>query len=134
MLTIRRDQLDALRAPAVHELVLELVTHIKHHFPAETAGESDEDLYARVKATLHRAEKYGMQGKRDAYRYVDVSMLYGADFDERPVTAWTVDFLTDEDVSSPSQRMNRLFDEVSYRLEVEESNARVRGEFYGASE
>jgi len=30
--------------------------------------------------------------------------------------------------------MNRLFDEVSYRLEVEESNARVRGEFYGASE
>jgi len=133
MIILRKEQKDALRILLIQRQILGLVDHVKNHFPDETAGKSDDELFDQIMATLERAEKYGIKSECDVYQYINISMLYGADFDEKGDTAWTVDYLADEDVSSPTQRINRLFDEVVYRLEVEENSARIEKEFYGGS-
>jgi hypothetical protein len=131
MITIRNEQKDALRMPLIIKQIRGLVEHVKTNFPDETAGETDDELFDRIKETLERAEKYDIRAERDVYKYINISMIYGADFDEKEETAWTVDYLNDEDVSSPTMRINRLYEEILYRLEVEENNARIEEKFYG---
>ncbi len=131
MLVLRKEQKDALRIPLIEKQIMGLVEHIKTNFPDETAGKTDDELFDRIKETLVRAEKYDIKAERDVYKYVNISMLYGADFDEAEETAWTADYLNDEAVSTPNMRINRLYEEVVCRLEVEENNARIEKEFYG---
>lgn len=131
MIIIRNEQKDALRNPLTHKQILGLVDHIKSNFPDETAGKSDNELCDRVKETLSRAEKYDVKAERDVYKFINISMLYGADFDEKKETSWTAEYLTDEDVSTSGMRINRLYSEVLYRLKVKENNAEIYKRFYG---
>ena len=92
------------------------------------------ELCERLAAVVRRAGKYGITSERDLHKYVNITLLHGPDFDEREETAWTVDYLTDPAVASPTQRIDRLHQEVGYRLEVEEHNAAIEKEFYGDDE
>jgi hypothetical protein len=130
MLTIRREQIEALRVPLIRRFHQELLEHVKTHFVEETEGKSDKEILEHIRQALKRAEVYGLKAERELYMYINVSMLYGADFDEQEETKWTADYLTDEDVSSPTLRMNRLYEEIVHRLEVDENNARIEKEFY----
>ena len=122
MLTIRREQFKALRVSLIRRFHQELLEHVKTNFVDETEGKSDKELLEHISQALKRAEVYGLKAERDLYKYINVSMLYGPNFDQEE-TAWTRDYLVDEDVSSPSQRMNRLCQEVVCRLDVEERTA-----------
>ena len=130
MIILRNEQKDSLKIPLIHKQVLGLVAHIKKHFPRATAEKTDDELYDRIKKTVKGAEKYGIKAERDVFKYINISMLYGVDFDERPETAWTVKYLTHEDISSPSLRINRLYDEVVYRMKVDEKNALLLNKYY----
>jgi len=134
MFRIRKAQADILRAPLIHNQLLELMAHLKKHFPDEAAALPDEALYERLKDTRLRSLKYGITSTKGLYQFVNVSMLYGADFDEQEETAWTKGFLEDEAVPNAAKRMNRLYEEVVHRLEIEESNAKIREKFYGESQ
>jgi len=131
MFTIRRKQLEALLVPLIRRFHQELLEHVKTHFVEETEGKSDKELLEHIGQALKRAEAYGLKAERDLYMYINVSMLYGPYFDQEEETAWTRDYLIDKDVSSPSQRINRLYEEVIYRLEVEEKSAEIKKRFYG---
>jgi len=122
MLTIRREQFKALRVSLIRRFHQELLEHVKTNFVDETEGKSDKELLEHISQALKRAEVYGLKAERDLYKYINVSMLYGPNFDQEE-TAWTRDYLVDEDVSSPSQRMNHLCQEVVCRLDVEERTA-----------
>lgn len=130
MLTIRQAQIEALRSPMIRQFHQELLEHVKTCFVEETDGKSDKEILGHIRQTLKRAEVYGIKAEKDLYLYINVSMLYGVDFDEQEETKWTADYLTDEDVSSPTLRMNRLHEEIVRRLEVDENNARIEKEFY----
>ncbi len=134
MLIIRKEQIDFLMAPKTHQLVHNLMDHAKQHFPEECAPKEDPDLYNQIADTVKRAKKYNIKNENDLYKYVNITMLYGPDFDEQEATQWTAEYLTDESVSSPCQRLNRLYEEIIYRLEVEENNAAIEKEFYGDGE
>jgi len=122
MLTIRREQFKALRVPLIRRFHQELLEHVKTNFVEETEGKSDKELLEHIRQALKRAEAYGLKAERELYLYINVSMLYGPHFDQEEETAWTRDYLADEDVSSPSQRMSRLYEEVIHRLKMEEDN------------
>ena len=130
MLTIRKKQIQAMRPALVRRFLEKLLQHIRTFFEAECEGRSDEELLEHIQRALERAGAYGLVAERDLFQYVNVSMLHGPDFDQQPETTWTRDFLTDEDVPDPGQRMDRLFQEVVHRLEVVEQNARLRDRFY----
>ena len=125
MLTIRKEQTEAMRRPLVEQRIVDLVAHVKQDFPEETRGQSDEELYDRIEETLKRAERYDITSDRDVYKYVNISMIYGIDFNEQDETDWTADYLTDQEVTNPTHRMDRLYSEVIRRLEAEERYAAV---------
>jgi hypothetical protein len=117
MLTLRGEQIEILAAPRLERLYEDLVAHVRKDFPEETDGLSDERLLAHMRLVLKRARKYGIRAERDVYKYVNLSVLFGPYFDEKEETAWTKDYLLDEDISDPHQRMNRLYEEAIDRLE-----------------
>lgn len=131
MITIRQEQIEALRIPLIQQFCQELLEHVKIKFVEETEGKSDMELIEHIRQALKRAEVYGLKAERDLYMYINVSMLYGPRFDQQEVTAWTRDYLLDEDVSSQSQRMERLHEEVVYRLEAVEKSIEIKKRFYG---
>lgn len=134
MLTIRSEQMEVLRGPFTHRIVLNLMAHARQHFPEECSHLSDEELREQMAETARRAEKYDITGERDLHKYVNITKIYDLDFDEQEETAWTVTYLTDPAVALPSQRIDRLHEEAIYRLEVEENNAAIEMEFYGDDE
>ena len=134
MLRIRAEQMEILRAPLVHRIVLNLVAHARQHFPEQCAAQSDQELYEQMADTVRRAEKYDITSERDLHKYVNITMVYGPGFDEQDETAWTVAYLTDPVVVLPSRRIDRLHEEVIYRLEVEENNTAIERGFYGNNE
>jgi hypothetical protein len=131
MLTIRREQMEAMRVPLIRRFHQGLLEHVKTNFLDEIKGKSDKELLEHIGQALKRAEGYGIKSERDLYLYINVSMLYGPHFDQEEETFWTRGYLADEDVSSPSQRMKRLYEEVVYRLEAEEKSAEIKKRFYG---
>ena len=131
MLKIRKEQMEVLKGPLIHPLILDLMDYVRQYFPEENTQKPDKELYDRLARTVCKAEKYGIRIEKDLYKFVNIAMLFNPDFDEQEETAWTVAFLTDRAVSSPTQRLNRLYEEVIYRLEVEENNTLIEKEFCG---
>jgi hypothetical protein len=117
MLTLRSEQIQILAAPKLEQFYKDLVVHVRKNFPGETDAFSDETLLAHMRLVLKRARKYGIRAERDVYKYVNLTMLFGAYFDEAEETAWSNALLTDKDVADPHQRMNRLYEEAVDRLE-----------------
>ena len=133
MLIIRKEQIAALSETGRHRMILNIMAHVKEYFPEETEVVAEDELYERISRTIERAKPYGILAERDVYKFVDVSMIYGMEFDEAEETAWTKTYLTDPDIPGPRQRMDLLFDEVVHRLETEENNSAIAEAYYGNS-
>ncbi len=122
MLKIREEQLAALRIPLVRRFDQRLLRHVRTHFQEETENRSDAELLDHIRQALDRALTYGLRKGQDLFKYVNVSMIYGPDFDEREETAWLREYLIDDDVPDPSQRAHRLHEAVIHRLRSEEDS------------
>lgn len=132
MLTIRKKQIQAFEPPLRQRLHQKLLRHVRTHFVEETEGRTDQELLEHIGAAHLGAESYGIRAERDLYLYVNITVIHGLDFDRAEETAWTKEVLSDQTVSDPGQRMDRLYEAVIHRLEVEEANARTRERFYGS--
>jgi hypothetical protein len=122
MLTIRKEQMEALRRPRLERLYLDLIVHIRTSFAEQSAGMSDEELQQHIRKAVGRASQYQLRSERALYKFVSLSMLYGTDFDQAETTKWMRAILTDAEISSPNRRMDLLYDEVIRRLKLDEKN------------
>ena len=131
MLIIRKKQLETLRNPRLKQLHRDLLVHVKEHFQAEVAERTDQELLDHIRRALDQAAVYGLRAERDLYLFVNITLLYGLEFDRQDQTAWTREFLEDEAVSEPGQRLALLYDEIIHRLEHMERMPEIRKRFYG---
>ncbi len=120
MWTIRKEQIAALRQPLVAGFHRELLGHVRKHFVEETENRSDEEILEHIRQAAGRAALYGFTSERDVYNYINISMLLGPDFDQAKESRWTRKFLVDKNILSPSRRLDRLYEELTRRLELEE--------------
>lgn len=120
MLTLRNKQMETLQRVPRKKLHRALLAHVKHYFPAQTARKNDFCLLTEIHKAHRRAATYGLKTEKEIYLFVNIAIVYGADFDQKEETAWTRAYLTDEDISSPGQRLDRLHEAVVARLEVAE--------------
>lgn len=129
MLTIRKEQMQALRRVTIQEFEKDMLQHLMQFFPDESAAMGDKALRAHIRHAIARAKEYGVTSERDLCKYLNLTMVYGRNFDTDRELEWMRDFLTDADVPDPSERMSRLYAEALYRLELEEENRRAIEEF-----
>ncbi len=122
MLTIRKEQIQAFSRVAMKEFEKDMLQHLEQFFPDECATLGGKALREYIQNAIVRAKEYGLTSERDLCKYLNLTMVYGRDFDTDPELEWMRDFLTDPDVLDPGERMSRLYAESLHRLEPEASD------------
>lgn len=116
MLTIRRSQ---LRAIALGDaLVRDVVDHLRTHLPDRIAHWSDDEAKAHVRTALRLAYSYGLRGRRDLFRFVNLTVFAGLRWWRNPETAWMHTAMRNVDLGSPSRRLQHVFDRYVETLDA----------------
>jgi hypothetical protein len=130
MIILRHTQLDNINKPKLLTFITIMITHTRESFPNETKAISDSELKKHIIKSIKKAENYNLTSQQDCCKFINLAVVYGWDFDQEPNNEWMIDILEDEEISSPSERLNRLLDECVYRKEVEEKNNKLWDDFF----
>ena len=117
MLVIRKAQMDMFAARNDGLFAQELVPGLRAAFPDETKTRSDAALTEHAREALAQARGYGLAGKRDVARFVNITVLFGLDWARRDETRWMHETLLDDALGRPAQRLEWLVAECLERLE-----------------
>ena len=121
---IRHEQLDAIDEALRADLVEELVAHLRRHFADAMAAFDDDAARAHVRATLRRARGLGLIRAADLRRFLNLAASFGWTFDQDQ--AWIGEYLRDEAVPTPSERLGRVKSRLLRDLHMHQSNNRAR--------
>lgn len=129
VIVIREAQIAHLAAHCRRRTIAGLCDTLRGSYPERLTALSPIALYRRVRQAVVRAEEYGLQGKDDWYRYLELAVLHGWDFDRQPALAWMHECLIDERISLPTARLARLCDQRAQRIERDALNRETRARF-----
>src|SRR5580693_3084202 len=108
MLTIRKDQIDALSRAKVEAFIKRLAGELKLKYPARCANLSDGDILESVRTAMAKGAQYRFETEECVALYLDLMYRAGFNFDGLP---WARETLRDLMVS-PSIRLLRLMEQV----------------------
>ena len=118
MLTIRKGQFDVIRKDRDRILAQELIGELQANFPEETRGQKDSELGEHICKAFAQARRYGLQGKRDLVRFVNLTVLFGLGWDEQKETLWMHETLIEDNGEGPSEKLQWLVVYCVHRLEA----------------
>jgi hypothetical protein len=108
MITIRREQLEALGAPFAAQFVDQAVRQIAAQFPEQYAALGERAVRAGVVHGIDRAEQHGFSSDGEVLAYLAMTFLFGHDFDSG--LPWAEAVLQQR--GSPAERLARLQSEA----------------------
>jgi len=73
--------MEALRRDAASGFQGRLVEHLKTQFPAECLAHSPADLVAHIHFGIDRARHHGLDTEQQLAFYLDLTLLFGRNFD-----------------------------------------------------
>lgn len=111
MFVVRTAQIAALRRGVRQRFVAEVAAHVRQHFPDAVPSADVEPL---VEHGFERATAHGFESRSDVYKYVDLAVVLGRDFDTD--VPWARDILADGSFSDASVKMQFLCREAIHRL------------------
>ncbi|MCU0727305.1 MAG: hypothetical protein MUE73_16220 [Planctomycetes bacterium] len=109
MIRIRNEQKKALAAGSRKDFEDRMVAHIRKFFPKHYEQLKEENTRLLVDHEIERAKTYGIVAERDVCKYIDLSLVFGPDFDADGKQPWATEILTDKRIDDPSYRTDRLF-------------------------
>jgi hypothetical protein len=116
VLVIRREQVATLSEIACDRFALRLRADLKQWFPDRTSSFDDEQLYREVRAAIDRAAALGFTTERTVARFVVVTLMLGACFDEH--CHWARRILADPAPITAERRSRLLMDGMEAALRV----------------
>ena len=119
MLKIRQAQMKLFADREVLKFEDWMVSHIRKFFPRATARRDETQLRALIRSGIQRAADHGIRSRRGVCKYIDLMVVFGADFDVHPDHPWAARAL--RDWKSEDGRIDALF-----RAGVREERARLR--------
>ena len=104
---IRKEQMQAFSEPKLKEFEDFMVGHLNKWFPEEGQKLGEKEVRHRIRDGIDRADGYGIVGRRDVIKFIDVAFALGPAFDEDPNLPWAGRIL--ENVAlDPSAKVNQL--------------------------
>ncbi len=91
MLTIRREQITIFEIESWRRLSQQAARHLRTYFPQECAALGESNLAANIDAGILRARAHGLELTYDFLRYLNLSIVFGWDFDQS--CAWASEIL-----------------------------------------
>ncbi len=108
MFTIRKEQIDALRVPALESIVKRLMNHLIEHFPDPCVSMKKADLREMVCRGIEKAESFDFTSERDVCKYLSIVVCFGPDFDQEQ--NWATSILHGPPWSESIPKMDKLFE------------------------
>jgi hypothetical protein len=101
MLTIRREQMEALSAYMRQSFEDRMVRHIAQSFPAEfkrmaSPSAGDQPIRVLIRQGIERAGSNEITSERDVGRFIDLMIVMGPDFETNTEAAWARSVLRDK--------------------------------------
>jgi len=115
VLLIRDDQLSALRGVRQKEYEKRLAAHLKRYFPDTCAELGEKGLIDALRHGVERAKSYGIQAERDVVKYLNLTFVFGRDFDIDPRFPWAASMLRSTDYG-PTLRINQVYSDAKARI------------------
>lgn len=89
-----------------------MIVHLKKVFPDRVSTMQEPALLDIVRYGIQHARIYSIVAERDVCKYIDLSVLYGRDFDKDAALPWATAILQNKNIRSPSTKVDRLFREA----------------------
>jgi hypothetical protein len=115
MLTLRTPQLRALRRTAADALLDQATALVHRHWRARSEALGAAATRQRVKGALRQAWSYGFTTRREALRFVNLTMALGDGFVTDPRYPWAAELLARGDLH-PVTRLDLLCEQASLTL------------------
>jgi hypothetical protein len=109
MLTIRKEQLAAFGPLGKKGFEERMVTHLKKVFPEQSKALGESKLRETIQYGTQRAASYRIISERDVCKYVDLTILYGRDFDKDPKLPWAQSVLQNQALRNATSKIERLY-------------------------
>lgn len=108
MLTLRPEQMTALRRVRHDDFLARLRRHVETHFPDAVRGLGREGLRRTLTERLRRGRHHGFETERDLVKWVNLTFVLGEGFDRDPELPWAARILGNLDIG-PTLKINRLY-------------------------
>lgn len=125
MLTIRPEQMEALRRPVQERFEERMLVHLKMAFSRHIEGLTGDELRTLIRQGIVQAAEYGVVLAPDVSRYIEYRVCYGAGFDRDPKRPWITEILRSSTLSGTA-KMDRIDarDRVACGVPTEETTKR----------
>lgn len=109
MLVIRPEQVEVLSQYMLKQFENRMIVHLRKSFPHETEEMSEVNLRELIQTGIERAKQYGVELENDVQSYLEMMIIYGADFDTNSKTDWAGEILRTPDINGTT-KINLLED------------------------
>jgi hypothetical protein len=110
MITIREEQFAAFRRVSIRDFERRMMEHIRKCFPARLDTLGEQKVIDLIKYGIQRAAHYGITTQRDVCKYIDLSVVFGREFDTDPKLPWARSVLEDSSAAGSMERMDYLYE------------------------
>ena len=114
MLTIRKRQMAVFAEVEIKKFVESMVVHLKKFFPKQCESMGEPQLRDTIRYGIKRAAAYGITAKRDVYKYVDLMVVFGRDFDTDKRFPWAGEILGTQ--KNPGAKVEALHETAKKQL------------------
>jgi hypothetical protein len=114
MLTIRQSQMAVFSRVEVQKFEDWMVAHLQKFFPKQCIALGEQQLRETIQYGIRRSAHYGFKAKRDVCKYIDLTIVFGRDFDADKRNRWATEILGQR--GNPGTRMQALFTAAKFRL------------------
>src|SRR4051812_3802933 len=118
MLRLKQEHFDAFAREAQSEFEEEMVAHLYQSFGDVCRPMGEEGVRALIKRGIDDAEGHGITSRRGVCKYLNLAVVFGADFDTRE--AWAKLILEDGSINDPDMRAEKLAKAGVLAIEGEE--------------
>jgi hypothetical protein len=114
MLMIRKEQLDTLARAEAEKFEEWMHVHLKRFFPQQYETIGEPGVREVIRYAIVRAGTYGLTSKCDVCKYIDLTILFGRDFDLDLQFPWARDILRTQEV--PEVKIQDLWEAAKHHL------------------
>ncbi len=112
MLVIRAEQIRIFEQQDLERFELRMLEHLVEFFPVRCGGLGQEEIRQTIRHAVQRAALFGIVIERDVAKYVDLTVIFGKNFDSDPALPWVGRILGSPETENGTDRINRLWTEA----------------------
>jgi|SRR5688572_33442631 len=107
MLSIRAEQLDALRGVMLQQFEDRMALQLRRLFPDHPLAASQEAVRAFIREGIQKTKTSGITDEADVERFLIWMMPYGLEFEEHRDLPWVAPLLSNKDLTG-TEKVNEL--------------------------